>query len=277
MVLAETGDIVIGLLVGLIVGAGALGAAVFVVMKGKVEAARKSSSEDADRITEEAKKEAENITTAARLDAKNEALKHREKVEAELDKDRKEIKEIEKRIAKREESIEQKFEMLDRKADQIEKREQEIAKTQAHVEQLEQDHEVLIEQVRTKLSEVAELTPEEARRELLERMDAQLVSEKAERVKRMIESSEEQADEKARWTISQAICRLASEHTGETTTSTVEIPSDEVKGRIIGREGRNIRHFERVTGVDVIVDDTPGLVVVSCFDSVRREIARRTL
>ncbi|MCA8937330.1 MAG: DUF3552 domain-containing protein, partial [Planctomycetes bacterium] len=133
MILAETGDIVIGLLGGLIVGAGALGAAVFFVMKGKVEAARKSSSEDADRITEEAKKEAENILTAARLDGKNEALKLREKVEQDLDKDRREIKELEKRIAKREESIEQKFEMLDRKADQIEKRDQEITKTQAHV------------------------------------------------------------------------------------------------------------------------------------------------
>lgn len=277
MILAEAGDIVIGLLGGLIVGAGALGAAVFFIMKGKVEAAKKSSSEDADRITEEAKKEAENILTAARLDGKNEALKHREKIEEDLDKDRREIKEIEKRIAKREESIEQKFEMLDRKADQIEKRDQEISKIQAHVEQLEQDHGVLIEEARTKLAEVAEMTPEEARRELLERIDAQIVTEKAERIKKMLEAVEETVDEKAKWVISQSICRLASEHTGETTTSTVVIPSDEVKGRIIGREGRNIRHFEKVTGVDVIVDDTPGLVVVSCFDSVRREIARRTL
>lgn len=268
---------VIGILIGLVAGAGAAAAAVFFVMKAKVEAATKFSQGEADRLKEEAKKEAENILASARLDAKNEALKHREKIEQELEKDRREVKETEKRIAKREESIEQKFEMLDRKADQLEKREQEIAKTQAHAEQLEQDHQVLVEEVRAKLSQVAEMSPEEARRELLERIDAQIVTEKADRIKKMLETVEETVDEKAKWTISQAICRLASEHTGETTTSTVEIPSDEVKGRIIGREGRNIRHFERVTGVDVIVDDTPGLVVVSCFDSVRREIARRTL
>jgi ribonuclease Y len=268
---------VIGILIGLVAGAGAAAAAVFFVMKAKVEAATKFSQGEADRLKEEAKKQAENILASARLDAKNEALKHREKIEQELEKDRREVKETEKRIAKREESIEQKFEMLDRKADQLEKREQEIAKTQAHAEQLEQDHQVLVEEVRAKLSQVAEMSPEEARRELLERIDAQIVTEKADRIKKMLETVEETVDEKAKWTISQAICRLASEHTGETTTSTVEIPSDEVKGRIIGREGRNIRHFERVTGVDVIVDDTPGLVVVSCFDSVRREIARRTL
>ncbi|MCG3182056.1 MAG: Ribonuclease Y [Planctomycetes bacterium] len=270
-------EYVIGIIIGLVAGAGAAAAAVFFVMKGKVEAATKLSLGEADRLKEEAKKQAENILATARLEAKNEALKHREKIEQELDKDRKEVKELEKRIAKREESIEQKFEMLDRKADQLEKREQEVAKAQAHVEQLEQDHQVLVEEVRAKLSQVAEMSPEEARRELLERIDAQIVTEKADRIKKMIETVEETVDEKAKWTISQAICRLASEHTGETTTSTVEIPSDEVKGRIIGREGRNIRHFERVTGVDVIVDDTPGLVVVSCFDSVRREIARRTL
>lgn len=270
-------EYVIGIIIGLVAGAGAAAAAVFFVMKAKVEAATKFSQGEADRLKEEAKKQAENILASARLDAKNEALKHREKIEQELDKDRKEIKELEKRLAKREESIEQKFEMLDRKADQLEKRDQEIAKTQAHVEQLEQDHQVLVEEVRAKLSQVAEMSPEEARRELLERIDAQIVTEKADRIKKMLETVEETVDDKAKWTISQAICRLASEHTGETTTSTVEIPSDEVKGRIIGREGRNIRHFERVTGVDVIVDDTPGLVVVSCFDSVRREIARRTL
>jgi len=270
-------EYVIGIIIGLVAGAGAAAAAVFFVMKGKVEAATKFSQGEADRLTEDAKKQAENILATARLEAKNEALKHREKIEQELDKDRKEVKELEKRIAKREESIEQKFEMLDRKADQLEKREQEVAKTQAHVEQLEQDHQVLVEEVRAKLSQVAEMSPEEARRELLERIDAQIVTEKADRIKKMLETVEETVDDKAKWTISQAICRLASEHTGETTTSTVEIPSDEVKGRIIGREGRNIRHFERVTGVDVIVDDTPGLVVVSCFDSVRREIARRTL
>ncbi len=277
MFLAETGPLLLGLAIGLIVGGGAIAGAVFMLMKGKVDAAQKLSTGDAERIKEDAKKEAENIMTTARLEAKGEALKHREKIEQELEKDRQEVKELEKRIAKREESMEQKFELLDKKADQLENRQKEIEAAKERAAALEAERTAVLEESRAKLSEIAEMTPDEARRELLARLDAELVAEKAERIKHMIEKSEEEIDEKAKWTVSQAICRLASEHTGETTTSTVEIPSDEVKGRIIGREGRNIRHFEKVTGVDVIVDDTPGLVVVSCFDSVRREIARRTL
>jgi ribonucrease Y len=277
MILADAIGTVLGGLGGAILGAGIAGAAIFFVMKAKVEAAHKLSREEADRITQNAETEAENILTKARLEAKNEALKHREKIEQELEKDRKEMKELEKRLVKREESIEQKFEVLDRKADQIEQRQKDMDAEQQRIEQLSADREQLLEDARAKLSEIAEMSADEARRELLTRLDTELVTEKAERIKKMVESAEETVDEKAKWIVTQAICRLASEHTGETTTSTVEIPSDEVKGRIIGREGRNIRHFERVTGVDVIVDDTPGLVVVSSFDSVRREVARRTL
>lgn len=263
-------------LVGLGIGAG-MALVVFLAMKARVEAAQKSSTENAERITKEAQKDAEGILSEARIAGKNDAIKHRERVDKENEEARKELKTLEKRLNKREENIEQKFEMLDKKADQIEKREETAKEAQETAESLVQDREVVLEEARTKLAEVADLSPEEARRELLEQLDATLVTEKAERIKKMIETADEEADEKAKWTISQAICRLASEHTGETTTSVVEIPSDEVKGRIIGREGRNIRHFERVTGVDVVVDDTPGLVVVSCFDSVRRETARRTL
>jgi ribonuclease Y len=262
MILAEATDILLGVFVGLIVGGGAIAAAVFVVMKGKVEAARKSSAGDAEVLKENAKKEADNILTQARLEAQGEALTHREKIEQDLEKDRREIKEVEKRIAKREESIEQKFEMLDKKADQLETRQKEIDAIKQRTEELEAQRTAVLEEERAKLSELAEMTAEEARRELLTRLDTELVAEKAERIKNMVEKSDEEVGEKAKWMVSQAICRLASEHTGETTTSTVEIPSDEVKGRIIGREGRNIRHFERVTGVDVIVDDTPGLVVL---------------
>ncbi|MHC4840486.1 MAG: ribonuclease Y [Planctomycetota bacterium] len=264
------------ILIGLGIGSG-VALAVFLAMKARVEAAQRSSTEDADRITKEAKKDAEGILSEARIAAKDEAIKYRERVDKENENARSELKTLEKRLNKREESIEQKYEMLDRKADQSEKREEAAKASEARAESLAQDREVALEEARVKLSEVADLTPEEARRELLEQLDATLVTEKAERIKKMIETADEEAEEKAKWTISQAICRLASEHTGETTTSNVEIPNDDVKGRIIGREGRNIRHFEKVTGVDVIVDDTPGLVVVSCFDSVRRETARRTL
>ncbi|MDC1142271.1 ribonuclease Y [Planctomycetota bacterium] len=266
----------VGLLIGIAIG-GVAAVAVYLAMKSKVESATKSSTEDSERIIKEAKKDAEGIMSEARIAAKDEAIKHRERVDKENEAARGELKTLEKRLNKREESIEQKFELLDRKADQIEKREETAKAAETRAESLVMDREVALEEARAKLSEVADLSPEEARRELLEQLDTTLVTEKAERIKKMVETSAEEADEKAKWTISQAICRLASEHTGETTTSNVEIPNDDVKGRIIGREGRNIRHFEKVTGVDVIVDDTPGLVVVSCFDSVRRETARRTL
>lgn len=270
-------EIILGSVVGLLLGAIVAGAAVAVMMKGKVEAAKKASSDDADKLKKEAEKEAENILTEARLEAKNEALKQREKIEAGLEKDRKELKDLERRLNKRDENLEQKFELLDRKADQMEERQKQVQEEEQRIEDLKVQAEALVEEEKQRLAEVAELTQDEAREQLLKRVDAGLVNEKAERLKKMISEIEETAEEKAKWTISQAICRLASEHTGETTTSTLEIPGDEVKGRIIGREGRNIRHFERVTGVDIVVDDTPGLVVVSCFDSVRREIARRTL
>ncbi|MCC6464507.1 MAG: ribonuclease Y [Planctomycetes bacterium] len=265
------------ILIGLVVGGGAAGGVVFALMNKKVQAAAQKSASEAGKATEDARREAQRILSDAQSAARDEASKVREKVEQDLDKDRREIKELEKRVAKKEESIEQKFELLDKKAEQMEARQKELEALKQRAEKADQDRQALLEQARGKLAEIAQMTQDEARQELLTRLDGELVNEKADRLKRMLDTVDKEVDEKAKWTISQAICRLASEHTGETTTSNVEIPSDEVKGRIIGREGRNIRHFERVTGVDVIVDDTPGLVVVSCFDSVRREIARRTL
>ena len=278
------------MIVGLLVGGALAGGAAFVILSGKVraaEAARKETLLEVEKLKvggadgtmalEQAKLKAQELLQAAQIDARTEALKIREKTEADLDGKRDEIKELEKRVAKREESIEQKIEMLDMKADQLEKRGKEIEESKGRMAKLEEEAKHFVVEQTQKLSAIAQLSPEEAKRELLERFDGELVNEKADRLTKMFKSLDEQVEEKAKWTISQAICRLASEYTGETTTSTVEIPSDEVKGRIIGREGRNIRHFQQVTGVDVIVDDTPGVVVVSCFDSVRREVAARTL
>ncbi len=268
------------LVVVLLVVAGVCVAMLLATRKKLAEVAAKGpslGSADADRALEEARLKARELISRAEADARHQALTLREKVEAELDSERKEIKELEKRIAKREESIEQKFELLDKKAEQLEKKHKEIDEGKTRITQLEEEARRLLAEQRDKLSDIAKLSPEEAKRELLDIFDQELVNDKAQRLTKMVKELDETADEKAKWTISQAICRLASEYTGETTTSTIEIPNDEVKGRIIGREGRNIRHFQQVTGVDVIVDDTPGVVVVSCFDSVRRETAARTL
>ncbi|KAA0211223.1 ribonuclease Y [bacterium] len=287
---AEASEVIIFIFLGLAVGAVIAGGAAYILLGAKAKAAEaargdalkeveklKEGGADGKLALEQARIKAQEILQAAQVEARAEALKLREKTEADLDGKRDEIKELEKRVAKREESIEQKIELLDMKADQLEKRGKDIEESKARIAKLEEEAKKALAEQRDKLAVIAQLSQEEAKRELLERFDAELVNEKAERLTKMFKALDEQADEKAKWTISQAICRLASEYTGETTTSTIEIPSDEVKGRIIGREGRNIRHFQQVTGVDVIVDDTPGVVVVSCFDSVRREVAARTL
>ncbi|MBP9893702.1 MAG: DUF3552 domain-containing protein, partial [Planctomycetes bacterium] len=263
MLAATSVEVVIFIIIGLVLGGLIAAGAVYTLYGGKAKAAEtarldavkeveklKEGGADGKLALEQARIKAQEILQAAQVEARTEALKLREKTEADLDGKRDEIKELEKRVAKREESIEQKIELLDMKADQLEKRGKDIEEGKGRIAALEAEAKKALDEQRGKLAGIAQLSQEEAKRELLERLDAELNVEKSERLTKMFKALDEQADEKAKWTISQAICRLASEYTGETTTSTVEIASDEIKGRIIGREGRNIRHFQQVTGVD---------------------------
>ncbi|MCK6439635.1 MAG: ribonuclease Y [Planctomycetes bacterium] len=272
--------IAIGVAAGLLVGAVVT---YLIVSKKKATNVREAELEakrikdDAERSAREAELKAKDVLREAEAEARNAADKQRQKLEAEFQKQKNEMREQEKRIEKREESIVSKFELLDKKASTLEERQQQIEKLKEAAEKANLEISSLLEQEKKKLLELANISQEEATRRLLDQLDRQLTGEKQQRIEKVEKAITEHADEKAKWVISQAICRLASEYTGETTTSSLALPKDEVKGRIIGREGRNIRSFERITGVDVIVDDTPGTIVLSCFDSVRREVARRTM
>ncbi len=272
LILGIGGGLAVGIVLGLIV----MGKKKSTTTREAENEAQKIK-EEADRKLSDAERKAKDLAREAELEAREAANKERESILKSLDKERSEIKQLEKRIAKREESIDLKFEMLDKKADTLEKRQAELDRLKEKTSQANQEIQDLLNQEKQKLLELSKISEDEAKNQLLEVLDRELVNEKQTRIEKIERELSEHADEKAKWIISQSICRLASEYTGETTTSSISIPSDDLKGKVIGREGRNIRSFERITGVDVIVDDTPGLIVVSCFDSVRREVARRTM
>ncbi len=289
--LLEFGSDPVGLVIGAVAGL-AIGAVVAFVLAGKKKAENVQEAEreaeriraDAKRVKDEAEREADVKRREAVAKAREEADKERknankdlDRERSKLDEERRELKELEKRIAKREESIDQKNELLEKKNDTLDKRLGEIDALKAKAQKHSEEAASLLEKEKQKLLELSKLGEEDAKQQLLAVLDRELINEKSARIEKMEKLIHEHADEKAKWIVSQSIVRLASEHTGETTTTSVGIPNDQIKGKVIGREGRNIRSFEKITGCDLIVDDTPGVVVVSCFDSVRREVGRRTL
>jgi len=225
----------------------------------------------------EAEDDARRVRESARLEAEAEVLRLREAFEAEKREAMTEVREEKKNLLKREDT-------LDRKTSLIEKKEQQLEKSERRVAELEQAalakqgaaEKLVVEQKET-LQRLSGLSAEKARLLLFERLERELDNEVQQLTQRKYERAVEQADEKAREVILDSIQRLATDVVAEMTVAAIDLPSDELKGRIIGRDGRNIRAFERATGVEVVVDDTPGVVVVSTFDAVRREIARRTL
>ncbi|MFH1389729.1 MAG: ribonuclease Y [Candidatus Margulisiibacteriota bacterium] len=228
------------------------------------------AEESARRVTEEAKKEAERIKKESLLEAKDEALRQRAELEREAKERKNELTAMERRLQSREDHLENKEKNIDVRDKQIKKIEEDLVKLK---ETLVSAKEQLIVQ----LEKIATLSKEEAKKELLEKLDKELEVEVAKRIKSSEEEIKKESDRRAREILATAIQRCAVDHVVETTTSMVELPSDDMKGRIIGREGRNIRSFETKTGVDLIVDDTPEAVILSSFDPLRRETARLTL
>ncbi len=225
----------------------------------------------------QAEKNAENILKESELKAKDEFFKRREEFNREADKTRNEQKDQERRLEKKEDLLEQQSENLLRKEKNLQQSEKKLSERRDHLEIKIKDAEALVAKETAKLHEITGLSRDEAERLLLERVDHELADEVASRITKHEDQIKSVSEEKARRILATAIHRYAAEHTADTTVSTVDIPSDDMKGRIIGREGRNIRTFEKATGVDVIVDDTPGVVIVSAFDNIRREIARISL
>ena len=232
---------------------------------------------DAAAALEKARREADTLLKEARVEAKAEAFKAREGFEKETTQTREELRERERLVVKREDGLESKMETLSRKEKTIEASEKRVADTEKNLKAKQAEVETILGDAKRQLFKIAGMGPAEARAMLLERMEVEVQHEASALIQRATDQAQESADQKAREILALTIQRLASEYTAEVTVATVDIPNDEMKGRIIGREGRNIRAFERVTGVDVIVDDTPGVVVMSSFDPVRREVARRSL
>ncbi|MBN9519669.1 ribonuclease Y [bacterium] len=228
-------------------------------------------------LVEKGRREADEIVRDAELRARDEAARRRDELLRELDQARAEAREVERRAEKREDAAEQKARELTRKERQLESVQKKLAERKERLEEKSKRLDELTEEQTRKLHELSGLSREAAERTLLDRLDRELADEAAARIRQHEERLRQQAEAKAREILATAVQRFAADHTADTTVSTVDIPSDDMKGRIIGREGRNIRAFEKATGVDVIVDDTPGVVIVSAFDNVRRETARLAL
>ena len=225
-----------------------------------------AAREEAARVIEEAEERKKELL----LEAKEEALQIRAGAENELRERRREAQRLESRLSNREENLERRQESLEQRERTLQGRERELEQAHSQLEELRQ-------QQQQQLEAIASLTANEARDQIMRKAEAEAQHELARHYHELAQRMGEEADQKARKIVTLAIHRLASDVVAETTTKVVPLPSDDMKGRLIGREGRNIRAIEAATGVDLIIDDTPGAVTISCFDPVRREVARVAL
>lgn len=228
-------------------------------------------------LVEQANLRAQRLLRDAEARVRDLEMRRREELNRELETVRAELLEQKRRLEKREAALERKLRKLHQKEKQLEQAREKLTERRNQWEKKHQQLDELLAQQMQQLQQISGLSREGAEKLLLERLEKELAAELAERIRRHEEHVREIAEQKAREILATAIQRWSAQYTSTLTVSTVDIPSDDIKGRIIGREGRNIRTFERITGVDVIVDDTPGVVVVSAFDNVRRETARRAL
>ena len=256
----------IGIIVGLVIGI----FAGIQIRKNISEKEISSAEEEAKRIINESIKSAESKKREALVEAKEEILKARNEYE-------KEVKERRSDLQKQERRLQQKEETLDRKTDNIEKKEETLARRLSELEEAREEVATVKKTQMEVLERISGFTAEEAKNYLISQLETEVTHESAMKIKEIEARFKEEADTMAREMISLAIQRCAADHVAEATVSVVPLPNDEMKGRIIGREGRNIRTLETLTGVDLIIDDTPEAITVSCFDPVRREIARIAL
>ncbi len=254
-----------GLLVGAVV------TAMVLISKGK------GSSAAVQEELDKAREEAERIKRESEVKIKDELFKRREELEVEMRDSRTEITEQQKRLTKREDNLDRKLSVLDKKEELVAKSAEGARKLEEEAKAKMADSDKLLEEQQKALERVSGMSRETARSEILDRVERSLDSEINELTERRIERARDTADEKGREMVLGAIQRCATDVTSESVVSTIDLPSDGMKGRIIGREGRNIRAFEKATGIDVIVDDTPGVIILSGFDPVRREVARRSM
>jgi ribonuclease Y len=258
--------VVIGILIGLGAGAALAFIALYALTGSRLAAARRTRQ----LLLTEARRDAEAMGREAQIEAREQSVKLRAEVEQEVSQRRAEIIKIEERVLAKEDEI-------DRKLTELTRREQGVSDRETHSKQLQDDLKEAKDAELKELERVSGMTTNEAKAHLLNRSEELIRHELARRVRQMEEEAQTEAKRRARNLVADALQRVAANHASETTVSLVELPSDDMKGRIIGREGRNIRTLEHLTGVDFIIDDTPQAVVLSSFDGIRREIAKVTL
>lgn len=249
----------------------------YLLRKFHVERKLRSVEEEMRRLRETADKELEGKRKEAMLEAKEHWFRAKTEFEHETTERRKELQRVEQRIGQRETSLDRRTDMLDRREKELSRRERRIAETEEKIAAIEARTQQVLEEELRQLEHISGLTVSEAKEELRQRLISDVKHDAAEEARRILEEARENARKKAAEIIVLAIERYAADHVAESTVSVVDLPNDEMKGRIIGREGRNIRALEMATGVDLIIDDTPETVLISAFDPIRREIARLTL
>ena len=249
----------------------AIGVPLGVVYRKKVAESKIQGAEnEAKRLVEQAKIEAENLKKEEIFKAKEEIMNNRKELDQEIKERRGEVQKQEARLIQKEENLE-------KRAENFEKKEREVEKELQRIEKRKQEIESLHEQEMVELQKIASLTKEEAKNRLLSEMDKQITAEKATLIREKEQKAKEDAIKNAKEILSYAVQKCAADHSQETTVSIVALPNDDMKGRIIGREGRNIKALETLTGIDLIIDDTPEAVVLSGFDPLRREVAKIAL
>ena len=266
------------LIILVIFGAMALGALMGYALRQKVSKQKLESSENLSaRIIDEAKKEADTIKKEAMLQAKENLLKTKTEFEKDTKERKQELDNLERRLRSKEENIDKRIDQLSQKELGIDTREKSLIQKESQIGEKHERLNRMLEEQKEKLEKIAGISSEEAKNYLIQSMEAAAKREAAMMVRKIEEETKRTADKSAREIITYAVQRYASEFVTENTVSVVNLPSDEMKGRIIGREGRNIRAIEAATGIDLIVDDTPEAVVLSSFDPIRREVARVSL
>ena len=257
------------LIVGIVVG--------YLIRKSIAEAKISSAEELAKQIVEEAHRNADATKKEALLEAKDENYRLRQQTEEELRERRLELQKQENRLMQKEENLDRKSVTQDKRELMLESKEQSLTERQQQIEETESKVEAMIQEQQSELERISGYTTDQAKQIILNRIEKEVTHESAMMIKEVEGRAKEEADKKAKHILSLALQRCAADHVAETTVSVVNLPNDEMKGRIIGREGRNIRTLETLTGIDLIIDDTPEAVILSGFDPIRRETARLAL
>jgi ribonuclease Y len=261
--------IIIGAVTGVVVG--------FFLRKKLVESKLATADEAAKKVFADAKKEAENLKKEARLQAKEDLYKSKAEFEKESRNKKYEMQKMEKRLSQKEENLEKKVNLLDQKDISVAKREKALEPQEKRVKEMEEKYTSALAEQKSLLEKISGMTSSEAKKLLMQNIENEAKLDSARTIRRIEEETKENADKISRNIIAMAIQRYSADYVAEKTVSLVNLPNDEMKGRIIGREGRNIRAIEQLTGVDLIIDDTPEAILISSFDSIKREVARISL